>query len=154
VHSPFVLNQSCSETPIKIVFQQHRSDSVLRRCPPFARRFLRVGDVRSSSMYPAFDWSFCASGQHGYQRACDLISGQASTGHLGHQCSHAPGRPTLHLVFILSQTSAGKTFGRLALRSRNLNLGCLECPTVSQDAPSNPSELVGEPARPCPIFAS
>jgi hypothetical protein len=28
----------------------------------------------------------------------DLISGQASTGRRGHQCSHAPGRPILHLV--------------------------------------------------------
>jgi hypothetical protein len=39
----------------------------------------------------------CAPDHHGYQRACLLISGQASTGHLGHQCSHAPGRPILHL---------------------------------------------------------
>jgi hypothetical protein len=38
--------------------------------------------------------AFCAPGHHGYQRACDLISGKASTGHSGHQCSHAPGRPT------------------------------------------------------------
>jgi len=29
------------------------------------------------------------------------------TGHLGHQCSHAPGRPILHHHLILSQTSAG-----------------------------------------------
>jgi hypothetical protein len=50
----------------------------------------------------------CAPGHHGYQRACDLISGQASTGHLGHQCSHAPGRPILHHRLILSQTSAGR----------------------------------------------
>src|SRR5262245_59973186 len=28
-----------------------------------------------ASMYPAFDWSLCAPGHHGYQRACDLISG-------------------------------------------------------------------------------
>jgi hypothetical protein len=42
--------------------------------------------------------AFCAPGHHGYQRACGLISGQASMGHLGHQCSHAPGRPILHLV--------------------------------------------------------
>ena len=35
----------------------------------------------------------CAPDHHGYQRACDLISGQASMGHLGHQGSHAPGRP-------------------------------------------------------------
>src|SRR6202161_1399667 len=40
----------------------------------------------------------CAPGHHGYQRACDLINGQASTGHLGHQYSHAPGRPNLHFV--------------------------------------------------------
>jgi hypothetical protein len=39
-----------------------------------------------------------APGHHGYQRACDLINGQASTGHLGHQCAHALGRPNLHLV--------------------------------------------------------
>src|SRR5262249_19545428 len=65
-------------------------------------------------------------------------------GHLGHQCSHAPGRPILHLVFILSQTSADKTFRRLALRSRSLNPDCLECSTMSQDAPRNASELVGD----------
>src|SRR6516225_12040228 len=29
------------------------------------------------------------------------------TGHLGHQCSHAAGRPILHCCLILSQTSAG-----------------------------------------------
>ena len=40
----------------------------------------------------------CAPGHHGCQRACVLITGQASTGHLGHQGSHAPGRPVLHLV--------------------------------------------------------
>jgi hypothetical protein len=53
------------------------------------------------------------------------------------------GRPILHLV-IFSQTSAGKTFRRPALRSRGLNLGCLEYATMSQDAPSNASELIGE----------
>ena len=30
-------------------------------------------------------------------------------GHLGHQCSHAPGRPILHRRLILSQTSAGRS---------------------------------------------
>src|SRR5450755_1492204 len=38
-----------------------------------------------------------APGHHGYQRACVLINGQASTGHQGHQCSHAPERLILHL---------------------------------------------------------
>jgi hypothetical protein len=51
----------------------------------------------------------CAPDHHGNQRACDLISGQASMGHLGHQCSHAPGRPILHRRLILSQSSAGKS---------------------------------------------
>jgi hypothetical protein len=39
-----------------------------------------------------------APGHHGYQRACVLVNGQASTGHLGHQYSHALGKPNLHLV--------------------------------------------------------
>src|SRR6516162_1525532 len=60
-----------------------------------------------ASMYPASDWSI-APGHHGYQRACELISGQASAGQMGHQGSQAPGRPNLHLLSILSQTSAGK----------------------------------------------
>jgi len=38
-----------------------------------------------------------APGHHGYQRAGNLISGSASTGHLGHQFLPAPGRPNLHL---------------------------------------------------------
>src|SRR6478672_5910292 len=63
-----------------------------------------------ASMYPVSDWSWSAPDHHGYQRACDLISGQASTGHLGHQCSHAPGRTDPPSLLILSQTSAGKAY--------------------------------------------
>jgi hypothetical protein len=66
--------------------------------PCVARVFVELAVSGLASMYPAFDWSVWAPGHHGYQRACDLISGQTSTGHLGHQCSHAPGRPILHLV--------------------------------------------------------
>jgi hypothetical protein len=40
----------------------------------------------------------CAPGRHGYQRARDVFSGQASTSRSGHQCSHAPGRPISILV--------------------------------------------------------
>jgi hypothetical protein len=43
----------------------------------------------------------CAPGHHGYQRACGLISGQASTGPFGSPAD-------LHRRLILSQTSAGK----------------------------------------------
>jgi hypothetical protein len=36
------------------------------------------------------------------------LTDRPQRGHVGHQCSHAPGRPILHRRLILSQTSAGK----------------------------------------------
>jgi hypothetical protein len=47
-------------------------------------------------------------GHHGYQRACDLISGQASTGPLGSPVFACAGKTDLHRRLILSQTLAGK----------------------------------------------
>src|SRR5258705_13849361 len=61
------------------------------------KRFRRSGVSGLASMYPVSDWSMC-SGPSWYQRACVLINGQVSTDHSGHQCSHALGRPNLHLV--------------------------------------------------------
>jgi hypothetical protein len=61
------------------------------------KRFVDLVVSGLASMYPVSSWSRFAPDHHGYQRACVLISGQASTGHRGHQCSHAPGRPILHL---------------------------------------------------------
>ena len=60
-----------------------------------------------ASMYPASDWIVLSSGHHGYQRACDLISGQASTGPFGSPVFAGAGKtdPPSHLI--LSQTSAG-----------------------------------------------
>ena len=66
--------------------------------PCVARRFRRIGGGGLASMYPVSSWSCFAPDHHGYQRACDLVNGPASTGHLGHQCAHALGRPNLHLV--------------------------------------------------------
>ena len=40
-----------------------------------------------------------------------LLPAKPRAGYLGHQCSHAPGRPILHRRLILSQTSAGKGVG-------------------------------------------
>ena len=60
--------------------------------------FVELAVSGLASMYPASDWSSGAPGHHGYQRACVLVNGQASTGHLGHQYSHALGKPNLHLV--------------------------------------------------------
>ena len=39
-----------------------------------------------------------------------LLPDKPRGGCLGHQCSHAPGRPILHCCLILSQTSAGKGY--------------------------------------------
>ncbi len=47
------------------------------------KRFRQPGGCGLASMYPASDWSVCALGHHGYQRACVLISGQASNGPFG-----------------------------------------------------------------------
>ena len=73
--------------------------SLTRMYGPAARckRFVDLVVSGLASMYPVSSWSCFAPDHHGYQRACDLINGQASTGHPGHQCSHAPGRPILHL---------------------------------------------------------
>src|SRR5215831_13772308 len=97
-----------------------------------------------ASMYPAFDWSLCAPGHHGYQRACDLISGQASVDHVGHQCSHAPGRPILHLVSNPLADLGRLGVSTIRVESRGLNLAGLEGSAMSQDAPSNAGELIGE----------
>jgi hypothetical protein len=59
--------------------------------------FVELAVSGLASMYPVSDWSCFAPDHHGYQRACGLIIGQTSMGQLGHQCSHAPGRPILHL---------------------------------------------------------
>src|SRR5712692_1609320 len=52
----------------------------------------------------------CAPGHHGYQRACDLISGQASTGPFGSPVFACAGKTDPPSRLILSQTSAGKGY--------------------------------------------
>jgi len=51
-----------------------------------------------------------APGHHGYQRECDLISGQASTGHRV-KSSHRRGDRAPSRLISSRQTSAGKTGG-------------------------------------------
>jgi hypothetical protein len=60
-----------------------------------------------ASMYPASDWSVGAPGHHGYQRACVLISGQASSGPFGSPVFACAGKTGPPSRLILSQTSAG-----------------------------------------------
>jgi hypothetical protein len=51
-----------------------------------------------ASMYPAFDWSMWCSGPSWISARVRPHYRKGLMGHLGHQCSHAPGRPILHLV--------------------------------------------------------
>ena len=61
-----------------------------------------------ASMYPTFDWSV-APGHHGYQRACDLISGKASRRPNGSPVLARAGKTEPPSRLILSQTSAGNS---------------------------------------------
>ena len=59
-----------------------------------------------ASMYPTFDWSV-APGHHGYQRACDLISGKASRRPNGSPVLARAGKTEPPSRLVLSQTWAG-----------------------------------------------
>ena len=58
-----------------------------------------------ASMYPTFDWSV-APCRHGYQRACNLISGQASRWPNGSPVLARAGKTEPPSRLVLSQTSA------------------------------------------------
>src|SRR5947207_1785246 len=78
------------------------------------KRLRQAGRCGLASMYPASDWSVLCSGP-------SWISARIRTGHPGHRCSHAPGRPILSRRLILSQTSAGMLRSRaMAEAFRNL----------------------------------
>ena len=70
--------------------------------------FVDLGDSGLASMYPAFGWSDGAPGHHGYQRACELISGQASSEPFGSPVFAGAGKTDPPFRLILSQTSAGE----------------------------------------------
>ena len=79
-----------------------------------------------------------APGHHGYQRACDLVSGQASTGHSGHQCSHAQDRTSIsshplanlgwlliglrHRLLLISRSSFVRAKGRSFVPARRTSI--------------------------------
>ena len=87
-----------------------------RRCAPprvgrrpavRCKRFVELAVSGLASMYPASDWSSFAPGHHGYQRACVLISGQASIGPFGSPVFACARKTEPPSRLILSQTSAG-----------------------------------------------
>jgi hypothetical protein len=75
------------------------------------KRFFLSGRYGLASMYPASAWSGLCSGPSWDQRACDLITGQASTGPFGSPVFACAGKTDLHRRLILSQTSAGRLIG-------------------------------------------
>ncbi len=87
-----------------------------------------------------------APGHHGYQRACDLISGQASSGPLGSPVFACAGKTEPPSRLIFSQTLAGKMINYLPM-IKPLELVRLEASTTSQHAPGDPREFVGKRDR-------
>jgi hypothetical protein len=75
------------------------------------KRFRRSGDaVLHQCIRPLIGACF-APGHHGYQRACDLLSRQASIGPFGSPVFARAGKTDPPSRLILSQTSAGKAVG-------------------------------------------
>src|SRR6266568_6738350 len=72
--------------------------------PCVARRFRRIGGGGLASMYPVSSWSCFAPGHHGYQRACVLISGQASIGPFGSPVFARARKTDPPFCLVLSQT--------------------------------------------------
>jgi hypothetical protein len=67
----------------------------------------RSGGKRSCINVSGLWLELFAPDHHGYQRACDLISGQASTGPSGSPGFACAGKTDPPSLLILSQTSAG-----------------------------------------------
>ncbi len=64
-----------------------------------SKRFRRsVVSGGLASMYPASDWSMLLRAIMDISARAFSLADRPRLGHLGHQCSHAPGRPILHLV--------------------------------------------------------
>src|SRR5215471_15361174 len=76
--------------------------------PCVARGFVDPADTLLHQCIRPLLGACCAPGHHGDQRACDLISGQASTGPLGSPVLACGGKTDIHRRLIISQTSAGR----------------------------------------------
>ena len=77
--------------------------------PCVARGFVDPADTVLHQCIRPLLGAGCAPGHHGISAHAISLPDRPRPGHLGHQCSHAPGRPVLHRRLILSQTSAGKS---------------------------------------------
>src|SRR6201993_2097779 len=66
--------------------------------PCVASGFCRAVGGGLASMYPAFGWSIVLRAIMDISARAFSLADRPRLDHLGHQCSHAPGRPNLHLV--------------------------------------------------------
>src|SRR6476646_4687524 len=76
--------------------------------PRVARGFVNLADAVLHQCIRPLIGACCAPGHHGYQRAFELISGQASTGPFGSPVFARAGKTEPPSRLILSQTSAGR----------------------------------------------
>src|SRR5512143_212279 len=92
-------------------------------------------------MYPAFDWSVVLLAIMDISAPAISLADRPRLGHLGHQCSQAPGRPDLHLVsssrrprqvkrIDLTTSSRAPHFGRSLLSSAEIE-DQADCTTAS-----------------------
>ena len=79
--------------------------------PCVARRFVELTAAVLHQCIRPLIGACCTPGHHGYQRACVLISGQASIGPFGSPVFACAGKTEPPSRLILSQTSAGNLIG-------------------------------------------
>ena len=93
----------CSAEPIRV--DRDRIDDCKR---PTVRTKLPLAQAGLSINVSGLMLERRDPGHHGYQRACDLISGQASSGPLGSPVFACAGKTEPPSRLIFSQTLAGK----------------------------------------------
>src|SRR5260370_6161657 len=65
--------------------------------PCVARGFVELAFSGLASMYPVSDWSCLLRTNMDISARAISLTDRPQRGHVGHQGSHAPGRPILHL---------------------------------------------------------
>src|SRR5271169_6864935 len=128
--------------------------------PCVARVFVELAVSGLASMYPTSDWSGVLLAIMDISARAISLADRPQPGHLGHQCSHAPGRPNLHLVSSSRRPRRVTRTIRLCHREllifrcssrvgRSSSLGgcvsigpCLKVPAAGQNTPSDASQLV------------
>src|ERR1700693_101304 len=99
--------------------------------PCVARGFVNLADAVLHQCIRPLIGACCAPGHHGYQRACDLISGKASSGPFGSPVFACAGKTEPPSRLILSQTSVGKGYRATSSRAPYFSV-LISCWTIKQ----------------------